>query len=74
MSYYDDSWLVGMEHEKPATKEHVQEIFESRSKPIKAIVCSCGFATTYSTILHNADRYGWQHFERMHEAHKEDRI
>jgi hypothetical protein len=49
--------------------EHRQEVFSNKFGSTKAVVCSCGFATTYTVLSNDADIAGMAHFERMHEAH-----
>lgn len=47
-----------------------QEVFANEFGTTKAIVCSCGFATTYTVLTEGADRIGMDHFRRMHEEFK----
>ena len=53
----------------PKPPDHHQEVFFNKFESTKAVVCSCGFATTYTTLSNDADELGMAHFERMHEAH-----
>ena len=48
---------------------HEEEVFANKSGTTKAVVCSCGFATTYTVLSNDADARGMEHFVRMHEAH-----
>lgn len=52
----------------PTVPECVQEVFSNKYGTIKAIVCSCGFATTYTVLSNDADEIGREHFDTMHEA------
>jgi hypothetical protein len=47
---------------------HYQEVFSSRFGTTKAVVCSCGFATTYTLLSNNSDEAGMAHFRRQHAA------
>ena len=49
--------------------EHTQEVFSNKFGTTNAVVCSCGFATTYTVIMNEPDKMGLEHFRRMHEAH-----
>ena len=48
---------------------HNQEVFSNKFGTIKAVVCSCGFATTYTVMTNDADVMGMRHFKVSHEAH-----
>lgn len=48
--------------------EHFQEEFYSKLGSAGAIVCSCGFATTFTRIFPRSTELGWEHFHRMHDA------
>lgn len=49
--------------------EHTQEVFSNRFGTRKAVVCSCGFATTYTLLSNDADELGMRHFEQLHNIH-----
>ena len=48
------------------SKQHTPEVFSSENGTRKAVVCSCGFATTYTILSNNTDELGMSHFRRMH--------
>jgi hypothetical protein len=45
-----------------------QEVFSNQFGTTKAIVCSCGFATTYTVLSNDADERGREHFNMRHAA------
>ncbi len=60
---------------EPEVSECRQEVFSKGYGSTKAIVCSCGFATTYTVQSGDADVLGMEHFHKMHEyyRHKQQR-
>ena len=59
-----------LEPEPEVPKCGEPEIFSNRFGTTKAVVCSCGFATTYTVLGNNADDNGLAHFRRMHEVYR----
>ena len=51
-----------------ASNVHYQEVFSSRFGTTKAVVCSCGFATTYTLLSNDSDEAGMERFRRQHAA------
>lgn len=50
--------------------EHTHEVFSNRLGTTKAVVCSCGFATTYTALSNDADEMVLRHFHQMHDGAK----
>ena len=48
---------------------HHSEEFTNKLGSARAIVCSCGFAVTYSMLGPNSNTDGWDFFRRKHEEH-----
>jgi hypothetical protein len=46
---------------------HEYEVFSNEFGSTKAVVCSCGLATTYSVLNADSDRNGLDFFKRIHE-------
>lgn len=58
-----------MTEAKPQAGEPVcqQEIFYNKFGSRGAVVCSCGFAVTFTVLTNDAERIGREFFARMHE-------
>lgn len=54
---------------QPSVPECRQEVFSNNIGSSRAVVCSCGFATTYSVLDKSSDDRGMEFFRMMHEAH-----
>jgi hypothetical protein len=48
------------------SKDHHVEVFSNKFGSTKAVVCSCGFATTYSVLSNDADEQGRAFFNERH--------
>ena len=52
---------------EPEVPECRQEVFGNKHGTTVAVVCSCGFATTYTAL---SEHIGMAHFQKMHEAYR----
>lgn len=48
---------------------HSQEVFYNKLGSTGAIVCSCGFAVTFTNIGTDPEREGWRFFASRHERY-----
>lgn len=48
---------------------HTQEIFYNKMGSMGAVVCSCGFATTFTVMHDQAEKAGREFFIWMHDDH-----
>lgn len=60
-----------MANEARIPEEHHISVFENKWSAMRAVVCSCGFATTYTTLTNGPDAAGMEFFERRHKEHIE---
>jgi hypothetical protein len=66
-TFFKDRVFLMIPYIENTNPHHTQRFYNSTG--IVAIVCNCGFATTYSYLGSLSTELGQLHFNRMHEEH-----